>query len=260
MLHFVKLIGIQYDSPLHDLVHHGIVEPPYTLGVLGIETWFITKFTVENDPTLTSYFGLSGEKYRTKLAETFLRPTTWYDYCTQVSDNNCTIPNDVVHHFPSTIDEHEQFFSKDNYIGHFRMTDDNNCTLNPTTCTGHVADYPCNWNSYMSPQLHYLNIALQSTGPEGVARGYSSTRLGEMWRAANATKSNLIMQYWTPESLHQEFVGTDAEIFRISMPSRTQIFWIRVVLKQICVMKTLSYGLVNQKGFVKNHRNRYGRS
>ena len=204
------------------MVHEGVVEPPQSLGTLGLESWFITKFSVKNDPTLISYLGLMGEENRVKLAETFLRPTSWQDYCEMISTNNCTTPDDVAQRSPETIEENEQFYSEGIYTGHFRATDDNNCTANPTNCTGHVADFPCGWNSYMLPQIHYLDIALKSTGPEGPAGGYPYERLVEMWKAANATKSNLMMQYWSPEPLYQEFLGTDAEFISVTLPTRTQ--------------------------------------
>ena len=193
-----------------------------TLGTLGLESWFVTKFSVKNDPTLVSYLGLMGEENRVKLAETFLRPTSWQDYCELISTNNCTAPDLVAQRSPETVEENEQFFSEGYYTGHFRATEDNNCTANPTTCTGHVADFPCGWNSYMLPQIHYLNIALKSTGPEGPAGGYPYERLVEMWKAANATKSNLMMQYWSPEPLYQSFLGTDAEFISVTLPTRTQ--------------------------------------
>lgn len=222
MLVFTQYTGIQYSSPLRDLVHEGIVEPPQSLGTLGLESFFITKFSVENDPTLISYLGLMGDENRNKLAETFLRPTTWQDYCETVSINNCTTPDNVAQRGPETIEENEQYYSESNYIGHFRATDDNNCTLSPSTCTGHVADFPCGWNSYLLPQIHYLNMALKSTGSDGPGGGYPYERLVEMWKAANATKSSLMMQYFAPEPLYQEFLGTDAEFIKVTLPTRTQ--------------------------------------
>lgn len=207
---------------MQDLLHEGIVEPPQTLGTLGLETWFITKFTALADPTLDSFLGLMGEDNRRKLAETFFRPTSWQDYCTLVSNSSCTIPDTFAQRAPQTTVEQEQFFADGLYTGHFRATGDNDCDANPTNCTGHVADFPCGWNSYMLPQIYYMDIGLKSTGPEGPAGGYPYERLVEMWRAANATKSHLMMQYWSPEPLYQEFLGTDAEFIRVTMPPRSQ--------------------------------------
>ena len=114
------------------MVRRKIVEPPQALGTLGLETWFITKFTATLDPTLDSYLGLMGETNRQKLAETFKRPTSCYDYCNEVSSNNCTSPDSTAQRPPETTEENDQFFSEGNYIGHFRYTDYNDCDANPT--------------------------------------------------------------------------------------------------------------------------------
>ena len=206
------------------MVFENIIEPPQTLGVLGLETWFITKFTVEEHPQFAIHLGLQGEENREILAQTFKRPTTWLDYCTQVSTSNCSIPDNVTQRPPNnSTDEEAQYYNEGNYIGHFRYTDDNDCELHPTSCTGHIADFPCNWDSFVQPQIKYLNIPLKSSGPEEPIGGYTYSRLVELWRAANATKSNLIMHYWTPEPLVQEFVDTDAEFIRITMPPPSQL-------------------------------------
>ena len=206
------------------MVFENIIEPPQTLGVLGLETWFITKFTVEEHPQFAIHLGLQGEENREILAQTFKRPTTWLDYCTQVSTSNCSIPDNVTQRPPNnSTDEEAQYYNEGNYIGHFRYTDDNDCELHPTSCTGHIADFPCSWDSLVQPQIKYLNIPLKSSGPEEPIGGYTYSRLVELWRAANATKSNLIMHYWTPEPLVQEFVDTDAEFIRITMPPPSQL-------------------------------------
>ena len=206
------------------MVFENIIEPPQTLGVLGLETWFITKFTLEDHPQFAIFLGLQGEENREMLAQTFKRPTTWLDYCTQVSPTNCTIPDNVTQRPPhSNTEEEVQYYSEGNYIGHFRYTEDNDCELHPTTCTGHIADFPCNWDSFVQSQIKYLNIPLKSSGPEEPIGGYPYARLVELWRAANATKSNLIMHYWTPEPLVQEFVDTEAEFIRITMPPPSQL-------------------------------------
>jgi 7 transmembrane sweet-taste receptor of 3 GCPR len=214
--------GVQSGASLAKWVYLGQIAPPQTLGVLGQETWFITKFTVEQDPSLAIFLGLQGEEKRQYLADTFLRPTSWHDYCTQVDPFNCTLPTNVSMRGPETEEERLQFFNWPNYIGHFRKTEENDCELYPTNCTGHIADFPCHWDSFVVPQLHYLDIALKSSGPEGPAEGYPYARLVEMWKAANATRSNLIMYYWTPEALYQQFAGTDAEFIRVSMPPPSQ--------------------------------------
>jgi hypothetical protein len=206
------------------MVFENIIEPPQTLGVLGLETWFITKFTLEEHPQFAIYLGLQGEENREVLAQAFKRPTTWLDYCTQVSTNNCSVPDNVAVRSPqSSTDEEAQYYNEGNYIGYFRYTDENDCELHPTNCTGHMADFPCNWDSFVQSQIKYLNIPLKSSGPDEPIGGYSYSQLVELWKAANATKSNLIMHYWTPEPLVQKFVDTEAEFIRITMPPPSQL-------------------------------------
>ena len=179
------------------------VEPPQGIGFLGQEAWFVTQFTADQDPTIVSHHGLQGEKNREKLAATFKRPTTWKDYCEQVSLDNCKTPNEVAQRPPLDENEATRMFMTDEYTGHFRYTDQNNCTLTPN-CTGHIANYPCGWKSFMEANIYHLDIALDPrNGPDGAPGGYTIQQLEDMWYAANATKNNLMMMWWTPTPLHQ---------------------------------------------------------
>ena len=122
----------------------GIIEPPMALGALAGQYWWVPKFTAERYPELLNYVGLRGEEVRPKLAEIFKRPTTWKDYCEQVSTNNCTIDDGIASRPPQhgKQEEEDAMFVEGLYTGHFRKTEKNNCTANPDTCTGHFADYP----------------------------------------------------------------------------------------------------------------------
>jgi hypothetical protein len=71
-------------------------------------------------------------------------------------------------------------------------------------------------------QTHHLGMPLRSSEDEPESRGYSYSRLVEMWRAANAIKSNLMMMWWTPEALYKEFSGTDAAFQKVLLPPPTQ--------------------------------------
>ena len=124
---------------LRGLEANGVIEPSEPLGVIGKFSWFVPKFTAIRDPTLVSYFGLRGEENRMKLANTFLRPTTWEYYCLHVSKNNCLVDDGVAIRAPKE-GEGNTYFVNGVYIGHFRATEKNNCTLNPN-CTGKIAQY-----------------------------------------------------------------------------------------------------------------------
>ena len=161
-----------------DLITREIIDPPQILGVYGQYSWFIPRFTTDSDPTTVSYFGLMGEKKRRKLAETFLRQTTWKDYCDQVSQDNCTTENGVTTRPPVDNDEGLRMFVFGDYTGHFQATDQNNCTKNPDTCTGHIADYPCHWPIRTKPLLYHLNIALE---PGGIEDGGGGIPILSLW-------------------------------------------------------------------------------
>lgn len=101
----------------------------------------VTKFTALEDPTVLNLIGIEGERNRKKMAELFKRPTNWKDYCEVVSPSNCTVPDDVAKRPPRDDAEGSRYHVGGEYIGHFRATDKNDCDKNPTTCTGHVADF-----------------------------------------------------------------------------------------------------------------------
>ncbi|CAB9504022.1 expressed unknown protein [Seminavis robusta] len=149
---------------VQELIRDRIINVEY-LGVLALETWMVTKFTAQEEPDVFSYHGLMGEHNRHKLAALFKRPTTWGEYCHQVSKNNCSTPDQTATRPPQDQDEVNRFFQQDSYTGYFRYTDKNNCTRYPDSCTGHIADLPCGWTSHMESVLYHLNIAMESTGP-----------------------------------------------------------------------------------------------
>ena len=130
---------------------------------------------------------------RRKMAETFLRPHKWVDFCENFSPDNCTSPyyDDknrlIASRYPEGESESGSYFSAGNYHGHFAPTEDNNCTANPFNCTGHLTNFPCGWSTYAIQQAHHLGIPVKSEG-SGVAGGYSYSALTQIWFAANYTE------------------------------------------------------------------------
>ena len=205
------------------LEKEGVVESPALgFGMLGWAGWYIPKFTGERDPTLMSFMGLQGEQNRRKLAETFLRPTHWKDYCDLVSLTNCKTDDGVASRAPATESEETSYYAEGLYGGHFRATEKNDCDLNPTTCSGHIVDFPCGWSSFVKQKTHHLNIALESNGEEPISGGYTYAQMTQIWAAANHTRQNVMMQWWEPEALFQTYIGTDAEFENIHLPPPTQ--------------------------------------
>lgn len=172
-----------FDLPwVREMIRNDELSPPMPLGVLGLESWYVPKFTAQENPKLLSYFGLSGdsEEQRRVLAETFLRPTTWEDYCRYVSPSNCDTPDDVAQRAPDET-ENKRMFVEGLYTGHFRKTEKSDCDLNPSNCTGHIADYPCSWSSYTTAQTYHLKIPLDGDGDEPNG-GYSKYHVKHSFR------------------------------------------------------------------------------
>jgi hypothetical protein len=206
-----------YTTTWAPVVDNGAAEAPKMIGVIGNDDWHITQFTIERDPSLSSYYGMRGEENRQKMAETFKRPTTWKDYCGQVSASNCSEDDGVAKRPPAQDgSEDTKYFFKGSYTGYFRATEKNDCDANPN-CTGHFLDYPCDWVSYVKQQTHHLEIAL-----EAESGGYSYGDMLDVWYAANATKSNVIGMWWSPEALVSLFAGSGSDLIQVALPKPTQ--------------------------------------
>lgn len=91
----------------------------HALGAIAVATSFVPKFTVERDPSLANYLGLRGQANRAKVAQAFKRPTTWAQYCNEVSPDQCATPDGVAIRAPMDEGEENSMFVQDLYIGHF---------------------------------------------------------------------------------------------------------------------------------------------
>jgi hypothetical protein len=161
--HFLPEYWWATNTWVQDAVSNGLLEPTQGVGLLGNEGWFVTKFTTDIDPSVIGYFGLRGEDSRRKLAELFLYPTTWKEYCDEVSANNCTRPDDVAKRYPDASQEEEdKYFAEELFTGHFRATEASDCDTFPQNCTGHAANYPCDWFSMMLSHIYHLDIPLNA--------------------------------------------------------------------------------------------------
>ena len=202
-------------------LQEGYLDPAEGDGQVGKGSWFLPAFTADRDDSLVSFYGLRGEKNRQKLAAAFLRPTTWQDYCDQVSTTNCTKPDGTAERYPESDTELVSYFVQGLYTGHFRATEKNNCTLHPTTCTGAIIGPSCDWSTNIEAQIYWNNISLEPDGPIEPNGAYDYNSMIEIWRAANATQSNVILWWWAPDALGTEFQGTPGELQPILLPTAT---------------------------------------
>lgn len=192
-------------------------------GQVGKLGWFIPVLTAQRDASLLSYYGMQGEANRAKLAETFRRPTTWVEYCEEVSTTNCTVPDDVAGSYPDAGSK-EKYFVSGSYKGFFRLLPENDCTLFPDTCTGYMIAPPCTWSTMIDPQLYWNNIVgIATDGPLEPNGGYGYSSMIEIWNAANATSSDVMMWWWQPESLLQKFSGTGYSFQQVLLPTVTDV-------------------------------------
>ncbi|CAB9520220.1 Receptor-type guanylate cyclase gcy [Seminavis robusta] len=197
------------------------LESVVDLGVLSELAIFVPKFAVERDPTLMTYIGLGGQENRRKLADTFRSPTRWGEYCSEVSPTNCTRPDPIAERAPSDEKEEMSFFVDGFFNGHFRKTENHDCDLNNSTCTGDFINAKCGWASYAKQQLYHNDIALEMRGPQANG-GYSYKEQFQIYRAANATKSAVMILVYTTDPPYEEFLGSDAEMTRVMFPPPTQ--------------------------------------
>lgn len=71
--------------------------------------------------------------------------------------------------------------------------------------------------SNVKQQTHHLEIAL-----EAESGGYSYGDMLDVWYAANATKSNVIGMWWSPEALVSLFAGSGSDLIQVALPKPTQ--------------------------------------
>jgi len=208
------------EKVLNELLSDHIIEPVDGCGQVGKIGWYIPGAVAEKDPSLMSHLGLRGEGNRAKLADTFRRPTTWSEYCEEVSVDNCTTPDGVAERYPNDDGEGLKYHAAGTYTGHFRLLPENNCTLFPTTCTGYITGPKCEWTNFVDSQLYWNDIVgLKQDGPLEPTRGYGWSNELEIWRASYATGAPVMFWWWQPEALVQEFASTEWNFQMISLPA-----------------------------------------
>lgn len=187
-------------------------------GQVGKTSWYVPMFTALRHPFTLNYLGMA-EKGQ-ELAEIFKRPTKWVDYCHEVSTTNCSDPDEYAERYPPSNEAKNKYFA-DGYIGHFRATENNNCTgvENSQTCTGHIVNVKCSWSTFLESQAYWNNISLESNGPDLINGGYNYEDVLDIWYAANATRSDIIMWWFEPEFVVQSFRNTDFAFTRVLLPS-----------------------------------------
>ena len=82
------------------LVQEKVIEPTVGNGMIGKGDWFVPAFTARQFPELAIFYGLQGSHRRHSLANIFRKPTTWLEYCRDVSPTQCQQPDGVTYEHP----------------------------------------------------------------------------------------------------------------------------------------------------------------
>ena len=211
-------------------IQEGYIEPVDGGGQVGKLGWYVSSQTAQSDSTLTNFYGLRGEQNRQKLATVFQKPNTWIEYCELYSINNCTLPYDEIAPggYPNVDDGDDGsiYYKEGSYNGYFQSPSESyDCTLYPTTCTGFMISPPCTWSGNADAQVYWNDIVgLKLDGPMITNGGYGYSNMIQIWKAANATKSDVMMWWWQPESLLEEFSDSDTHSFQlVLLPTATDV-------------------------------------
>lgn len=216
-------------TDFQEVIQNSTADPPIANGQIAKMSFYIPKFTAEEYPSLAIYYGYQGEANRKFLADTFKRPTTWQQYCDEVSNSRCAAADETAQRppdFNSTDDERSMYFKEGLFNGYFRATEKNDCAgEKSTTCTGHYVPPNCEWNIYPDSQLYWNDIlGLDSSdGPMQPTGGYDYGQIYQVWRAAHATKSHVLVGWYQPELLLEEFFLTDTAFQEVLFPVPTDV-------------------------------------
>jgi hypothetical protein len=217
-VHVLPEVWIGQEKRWRQALMDGHIDQNSDDGQIGKISWYIPAYTAQRYPGFTTVHGLSGR--REELAAIFRSPTTFEVYCREISPTGCRAPDGVANRLPVTGEE-DVYFQPGAFKGYFQVTPQNNCTLNPTTCMGHITGAPCTWSTNVDAQAYWNDIALRSTGNDGKNGGYSYGQMIQIWRAANATQSHAIIWWFTPSATIEEFRGTDFEFQPVLLPEPT---------------------------------------
>jgi 7 transmembrane sweet-taste receptor of 3 GCPR len=218
-VHVLPEVWIGQEKLWTDYLSDGQIDQVNGDGQVGKMSWYIPVHTAQLHPNMVSYHGMVGR--REELASIFNRPTSWGDYCEFFSPTNCTEDDGIAVRSPADETEETKYFHDGSFTGFFSPTDKNDCTRNPDTCSGHIVGAPCSWSTNVDAQTYWNDIALETDGPLPENQGYSYGQMIEIWRAANATESHVMMWWWTPDATIEEFRGSSYEFQPVLLPEPT---------------------------------------
>ena len=124
--------------------------------------------------------------------------------------------------------EKKKYFSPPEFTGYFRNTTEMGIDCvnkKEETCFGHIVNLDnsdCELTSFADAQLRWNGIPMVSRGPEASNNGYSEEAMLQIWSAANATKTSVMMWWWFPHPAIERFEQTEFKFYRINFPRPTE--------------------------------------
>ena len=178
------------------------------------------KHTVIQHPEFATHYGFIRPSSREKIASTFLNPTTFKEYCNNVkSPTVCYLGDDVAKRLPNPAEE-DKFYIEGVYNGYFGETLESSCGNG--TCVGHFINGPCDSKSRSESQMYHNMIPMVSNGSIPFIGGYNEDDAFDIWRAADATKSNVMLVWPSPSDFSAKFANTNSSFFRVQFPESTE--------------------------------------
>ena len=171
-------------------------------GAYGKISWYTFESLVAADPSLKSFYGFFEKE---KMARTFKRPLSFWEYCKNVSlSANCT--DSVASGLPSTAAESASYYLAGKYKGHFVA---DNCTESSSDCGGYFIQAPCDWVTWVDAQIKYSGangtaMPLKTKGPQEDG-GYSYGQMTQVIEAAGQNDENVLVWWWEPEALLERY-------------------------------------------------------
>ena len=200
--------------------------------MMGTTGLYIAAQTARVYPELVSHWGLRDATPH-QMARIFRPPTTWGDYCQLISSNVCRQADAVAFRAPRTTEEAVRYYEPGLFTGYFGTADEihhnNNSSSSSSSSSNEIGHLflPSSCDEFaknnVEAQLYWNNItSLTSQGPLLPNRGYDLEHIQQIYLAANATRSHVMIWWYSPDSLVELFRGTDYEMVRVGFPEVTR--------------------------------------
>ncbi|CAJ1946684.1 unnamed protein product [Cylindrotheca closterium] len=220
-VHVLPVVWSGQKDVLNELFEQDEISLPSPNGMLGATGLFLPISTARDYPQLTSFLGYQGESNRRLLAQLFKRPTTWKQYCDEISSIKCSSPDGVAFRYPPSDEEGKKYFLQGQFMGHFETTRESDCSRT-LDCTGYIVGPPCDFTNHLDSQLFWNNIVgLKRDGPLEENGGYNMTSMAEIWLAAAATQSPVLMWWFSLNEIQQMFDETPWSFQPVLLPKPT---------------------------------------